>query len=274
MSNKLPYQPGDTITLTEDDIQCLRSAHGAAIHAARLARYFQDDERIPNGTILIEYARQLADAAVLAIEDGRAVGGMAATAGAMSNIVSALGDIVALETDKISGRSNAEIKAKLAKRIRNARENMEKSRDRAQDRHDRIGEVLEYDGFSPEVERMLKSAHLLLGRGLMMFDHSPESASSSFELGQTVFGEARRLFILPDALRGEKVAGGSESAAHATNARHVPMRERRFARMRELVPKVGVDKAAAQCAVEGLGSFDAIKRQWNRHRPDKEKRDT
>lgn len=74
-----------------------------------------------------------------------------------------------------------------------------------------------------------------------------------------------------DAFRGEKVAGGERNAAHQTNARHAPPREKRFARMRELVPRMGPDKAAACCEVEGLGTRVAIKRQWNRWQ---KKRDT
>jgi len=70
----------------------------------------------------------------------------------------------------------------------------------------------------------------------------------------------------PDALRGEKVGAGLRRAAHETNAQHEQMRARRASRMSELVPKIGVDKAAATCAHEGLGTFDAIKRQWLRLR--------
>lgn len=68
-----------------------------------------------------------------------------------------------------------------------------------------------------------------------------------------------------DALRGEKVAGGSRNAAHATNAAHEPMRDRRFRRMAELVPSLAVENAARQCDAEGLGSWQAIVKQWNRY---------
>lgn len=74
----------------------------------------------------------------------------------------------------------------------------------------------------------------------------------------------------PDALRGEKVAGGERNSAHQTNARHEALRNKRFARMEKLASQIGVDKAAEQCEVEGLGSRAAIKKQWNRHK----KRDT
>lgn len=72
------------------------------------------------------------------------------------------------------------------------------------------------------------------------------------------------------AIRGTKVAGGERNSAHKTNAKHEPLRNRRFSRMAELVPEMGVDKAAAQCETEGLGHRDAIKKQWNRFK----KRDT
>ncbi|WP_136683122.1 hypothetical protein [Falsirhodobacter xinxiangensis] len=75
----------------------------------------------------------------------------------------------------------------------------------------------------------------------------------------------------PDAIRGEKVAGGLRNLAHSTNRRHEGPRERRFARLRELVPQIGLDKACATCETEGLGKHEAIKRQWNRHL---QKRDT
>lgn len=77
-----------------------------------------------------------------------------------------------------------------------------------------------------------------------------------------------------DALRGGKVAGGEKNAAHKTNSRHVALREARFARMTVLVPKIGVDKAAAQCEVEGFGKLAAIKKQWNRFQSKSEKGDT
>lgn len=41
------------------------------------------------------------------------------------------------------------------------------------------------------------------------------------------------------------------------------LKEKRFARMKELIGEVGVDKAAAQASCEGLGTPSAIKKQWN-----------
>lgn len=81
----------------------------------------------------------------------------------------------------------------------------------------------------------------------------------------------------PDALRGEKVAGGERNAAHRTNARHETLRNERFRIMRARVPVVGVDNAAAECAAELGGKPGTIKQQWNRHNRKggpKKKRDT
>jgi hypothetical protein len=75
-----------------------------------------------------------------------------------------------------------------------------------------------------------------------------------------------------DALRGQKVADGQREGARQTNARHALPREKRFAVMAELVPKVGVEEAARRCAnIKGMGTQTqspiklqaAIKRQWN-----------
>lgn len=68
-----------------------------------------------------------------------------------------------------------------------------------------------------------------------------------------------------DAQRGEKVAGGARNAAHATNAQHREPRERRFARMAELIPHHGVYGAARICEDEGFGKARTIHRQWYRH---------
>lgn len=69
---------------------------------------------------------------------------------------------------------------------------------------------------------------------------------------------------------GLPVKKGQHSAGQQTNAIHAPTRDARFARMSELVPMIGVDKAAAQCEFEGLGGWQGIKQQWNREK----KRDT
>lgn len=68
------------------------------------------------------------------------------------------------------------------------------------------------------------------------------------------------------ALTGKPVKLGQKDAADRTNRQHAPMRERRFARMRALIPSLGVEGAAHQCEVEGLGRWGTIRRQWDRHK--------
>ena len=68
-----------------------------------------------------------------------------------------------------------------------------------------------------------------------------------------------------DALRGEKVAKGLREAARQTNAAWVVQRERRFARMKQLVLNRRAENAARDCEAEGLGNWQGILRQWNRH---------
>jgi len=70
---------------------------------------------------------------------------------------------------------------------------------------------------------------------------------------------------LGNATRGEDVLNGARDAAQQRNLKHMPIREARFARMRNLVHKIGVENAARQCEAEGLGGWQAIKKQWNRH---------
>lgn len=76
----------------------------------------------------------------------------------------------------------------------------------------------------------------------------------------------------PEALRGQKVGKGLAEAAEKTARLHRPLRERRLERMRELVAEGHkVEKAARYCEAEGLGNWQAVRRQWNRW---KEKPDT
>jgi hypothetical protein len=68
------------------------------------------------------------------------------------------------------------------------------------------------------------------------------------------------------ALTGRPVKRGQKDGAAITNKAHAAMREARFARMKELVPDLGVENAARQCEAEGLGGWQAIRRQWDRYR--------
>lgn len=75
-----------------------------------------------------------------------------------------------------------------------------------------------------------------------------------------------------DSLRGRKVGRGLSEAAEKTSLAHRPLRERRLARMRELLAEGHkIENAARYCEAEGLGGWQAIQRQWNRW---KEKPDT
>lgn len=67
-------------------------------------------------------------------------------------------------------------------------------------------------------------------------------------------------------MRGQSVIDGSKKSAAERNAKHSELRRQRFRRMSDLIPEIGVDSAAAQCESEGLGGWQAIKRQWNRHK--------
>ncbi|UWR32503.1 hypothetical protein K3759_11095 [Sulfitobacter sp. W027] len=75
-----------------------------------------------------------------------------------------------------------------------------------------------------------------------------------------------------NARTGSKVIAGTKLAAHQTNIAHSSLREARFRMMERLVPTIGPDKAAIECELRGLGSAQAVKRQWNRFQS--KKRDT
>ncbi len=69
----------------------------------------------------------------------------------------------------------------------------------------------------------------------------------------------------PDTLRGRKVLKSARDGGASTNSVHAAQREQRFARMAELVPRLGVSQAANICEREGLGGAKAIRSQWYRH---------
>lgn len=71
---------------------------------------------------------------------------------------------------------------------------------------------------------------------------------------------------------GRAVKRGQKRGAEITNRANEAARKRRFARMAELVPSLGVENAARQCECEGLGGWQGIKRAW--YRAAGENRDT
>ena len=82
-----------------------------------------------------------------------------------------------------------------------------------------------------------------------------------------ISGEKREVL----ALTGRPVKRGQKDGAAITNKAHAPRREARFTRMKELLPALGVENAARQCEAEGLGGWQAIRRQWDRfkEKPDR-----
>jgi len=74
------------------------------------------------------------------------------------------------------------------------------------------------------------------------------------------------------ALAGRSNRKALKTAGEETAKKHESLRKKRFKRMAELIPvKKSVEKAARECEAEGLGGWQGIKKQWDRH---KENRDT
>lgn len=73
------------------------------------------------------------------------------------------------------------------------------------------------------------------------------------------------------SLKGRENTLRLKSLGEMTAAMHGPLREKRFTRMAELIPELGIENAARQCEAEGLGGWQGIKRQWDRFQ---KKRDT
>lgn len=69
-----------------------------------------------------------------------------------------------------------------------------------------------------------------------------------------------------DAYRGQKVAGGARNSAIQTNSRHIDLRGRRMKRMAELTQTMPATSASYQCEIEGLGSAEAVRKTWSRHK--------
>ncbi|SMO69569.1 hypothetical protein [Paracoccus laeviglucosivorans] len=100
--------------------------------------------------------------------------------------------------------------------------------------------------------------------GTPLQEHVAMAAVYAFTAGrhfQLAIGKEHEL----DALRGGKVLKSARKAAEQTNALHAAQRERRLARMAELVPHLGPSQAARNCEREGLGAVSAILSQWHRH---------
>ncbi|AXI54554.1 hypothetical protein C1J05_08660 [Sulfitobacter sp. JL08] len=68
------------------------------------------------------------------------------------------------------------------------------------------------------------------------------------------------------ALTGLKVKSGLQAAAESTNLQHRSLRDARFERLASLIDKFGLDQSARICEKEGLGGWQAIKKQWQRHK--------
>lgn len=78
----------------------------------------------------------------------------------------------------------------------------------------------------------------------------------------------RRLAIRnkKNAARGKKVVEGAKQSAAQRQDENTLLKTRRFNRMSELAPKLGTNEAARRREREGLGSWEAIKKQWNRQK--------
>lgn len=84
-----------------------------------------------------------------------------------------------------------------------------------------------------------------------------------FEMGRS-YETLRKKPIERFATLGQKISKAQQLGAEMTNSTHAHMRMKRLARMQELVEKLGVSSAAAQCEKEGLGTANAVRRQWYR----------
>lgn len=88
-------------------------------------------------------------------------------------------------------------------------------------------------------------------------------AEAAYEIGRSYEALLKKP-IETDALRGKKTLSAARQGGEIRSAEHKSSRESRFKIMNDLVPKIGVDRAAVECEILGLGHWTAIKRQWNR----------
>lgn len=116
------------------------------------------------------------------------------------------------------------------------------------------------ESFAQYIAKCIRMAKISIGEG-----SADQAAVHAWRAGVEWARATMKWQWEADALRGEKVATAAGDGADKTNARHRVQREKRMARMAELVRERGsVDSAAAECEVLGLGSRGAIKRQWYR----------
>jgi hypothetical protein len=126
-----------------------------------------------------------------------------------------------------------------------------------------------HDRYLPAWNEILHERHRgPLGRKRLTIEMH-HVASSTYEIGRSHEALIKKP-IEHDAIRGQKVFAGLKRAADQVSQTHSPLRKARLELMTKLVGDLSVDSAAAACEAEGLGNWQAIKRQWNRHK----KRDT
>lgn len=119
-------------------------------------------------------------------------------------------------------------------------------------------------GYAGKILTHFRRADRLLDQRNLTQSEAISAAREWMLIGET-WAEAKFVINHSSAtISGEKVAGGRRNSAHATNVRHHDLRQKRFARMKDLVPSLGVENAARQCEAEGLGGWQAIRRQWDR----------
>lgn len=119
---------------------------------------------------------------------------------------------------------------------------------------------------SPEYFARMVLKLISIAGGEVEEGNADAAARYAFMAGQLSERARMKHWWEPDADRGQRVAGGARNSAHEQNQRHVALREQRFSEMQRLVPKLGITGAARHLEARGLGSWQAIKRQWERSR--------
>lgn len=153
----------------------------------------------------------------------------------------------------------------IARRIANSGKSMARERDEALALHDRCSKVLEHE-LRPEVERAVRQTRSILAMGLLKSDlGEAASALSNFVRGQASWGEAKRLFMLPDAERGQK---NLESTARGGNNSKRPSTPKRLQMMDDYIAEGrNVSEAADFTYRNGLGPSPGANRAlYYKHR--------